>query len=712
MSAHRFGWLAPWPTLTLAAALVSAGAVPPAAAQGPRPPASAEPTATRTMANGMVVAMFQDDRQPLVQIQLLVPAGSIEEASGESGLANLTFQMLGHGTASRTGAAFDEAVQALGGSVGGAVSREFATLNGTFLAADMEAGLELLTDAVVNPIFGEDVLQAIKAQAASGLERARANPATLADDHLWAAVFQNHPYGPPALGAPQVLSTFSVAQVEDFHRRHYRPDRSLLAIAGDVTPERAFKAVEEQLGPWGGRAIESGPDSLLPPQGFRVRIVDVPQLDRAQLRLGVIGPARTDAEYEPLVVAAELLSAGAAGLDAGVSGLREAGLFSVAWSAAVDSAAASVKRARAALSLAERQPPSDADLAVVKRRLLGVAALQLDTRGGAMAQWMAGILYPRPAGGTSDYAARLSAITAAGVREALARRVPPDAMALVAVGPADRLRPQLQALGAIEVVPAEAAAEVVESPATARGVATAEQGIRGRALAAQALAAHGGLERLRGVRDSRIEGDMVMMPGGANTLSGRIVQVRKDPDRFRFETAFSVFKSVQVLDGQSGWSRAGDPPAPVEDADSVSVEGLRTGLRSDIVHLLLSAADPATRVAWRGQERRDDRDADVVELLSADGVRRLLFLDITSHRLIAAEQNDNGRSVRRVYRDLRDANGVLWPYFEERYLDGQHAVTLTLSKVAINTGVSDAEFVKPGTKPSAPGKTSRPPRPR
>jgi len=674
---------------------------------------SAEPTATRTLANGMVVAVFQDDRQPLVQIQLLVPAGSIEDPPGESGLANLTFRMLGHGTASRTGAAFDEAVQALGGSVGGAVSREVATLNGTFLAADMEAGLELLADAVVNPIFGEDLLQAIKPQAGSALASARGNPVTLADDHLWAAVYRDHPYGRPALGAPQELSALSVAQVQAFHRQHYRPDRSVLAIAGDVTPERAFKAIEEQLGSWGGRAIESGPDSLPPPDGLRVRIVDVPRLDRAELRLGAIGPARTDADYEPLAVAAELLSLRAEpGLRAGESGLRQAGLFSMAWSVPVDSTAASVTRARAALSLAEKQPPSDADLAAVKERILGVTALQLDTRGGAMAQWMASILYPRPGGDTSDYAARLGAVTATRVREALARRVPPDGLVLVAVGPADRLRPQLEALGTIEVVPAEAAAEVVESPSTARGVATTEQGIRGRALVAQALAAHGGLERLRGVRDSRIEGDIVMMPGGAHALAGRLVQVRKDPDRFRFETAFSVFKSVQVLDGPSGWSRAGDPPTPVEDLDSVGVEGLRTGLRSDVVHLLLLAADPATRVAWRGRERRDGRDADVVELLSADGGRRLLFLDITSHRLIAAEQNDNGRSVRRIYRDLRDASGLLWPYAEERYLDGQHAVTLTLTKVAINTGVSDAEFVKPGSKASATGKSSRRPRPR
>ena len=49
--------------------------------------------------------------------------------------------------------------------------------------------------------------------------------------------------------------------------------------------------------------------------------------------------------------------------------------------------------------------------------------------------------------------------------------------------------------------------------------------------------------------------------------------------------------------------RARGCPGAGRDLDSVSVSGLRSGFRSDIVHLLLAASDPAARVAWRGQER-------------------------------------------------------------------------------------------------------------
>ena len=51
--------------------------------------------------------------------------------------------------------------------------------------------------------------------------------------------------------------------------------------------------------------------------------------------------------------------------------------------------------------------------------------------------------------------------------------------------------------------------------------------------------------------------------------------------------------------------------------------------------------------------------------------------------------------------DLRDVNGVLWPYYEERLLDGERTMTFTLRRVATNTGVKDEAFRPPpsDTKP-------------
>ncbi len=668
----------------------------------------------RTLPNGLKVAVFQDDRVPLVQIQLLVAAGSAQEPTGEAGVASLTFQMLAQGTASRTAAAFEEAVRTLGGSFGGNVSRGFATVNGAFLTGDMEAGLELLADAVVNPLMDESLLQTVKARVATGLAGARRDPVTLADDHLWAAVFGEHPFGRPAYGAPRSLGALSAAQVRSFHRNRYRPDQALLAIAGDVTPERAFKAAEELLGSWGGRAKDApAPPLPAPAPGWRVRIVDAPGLARAELRLGTLGPSGGDADHDALAVAGELLASGTEpALRFGLSGMRSAGLFSLASSSSPDSAGAEVARMRAALarSLSGAQAAGAVD--EVKQRMAARYAFQFETRAGLIAQWMAATINGGAGERMAEYPERIGALSGDAVRAALTRHVPPEGMVLVVVGPADRLRPQFERLGVVEVVPAGMAAEVVDLPSTTRAPARPEQVVKGRALVGQAVAAHGGLERLRGIKDSTLEGDAIVTPGPSEH-AGKVLQVRKDPDRFLFSISIAVIKSTQALDGDRGWTQAGDEAATVEDLDSVGVAGLRSGYRSDLKHLLLSAADPASSVVWRGQERRDERDADVLEVVSADGERRVLFLEVESHRLVAMEQNDGGHSARRIYRDLRPVNGVLWPFGEERLVDGQRTMSFALTRVAFNTGVKDAVFKRPGTKPATPSKApAKPPRAR
>jgi predicted Zn-dependent peptidase len=663
----------------------------------------------RTLPNGLTVAVFEDDRLPLVQLQLLVAAGSAHEPPGEAGVATLTFQMLAQGTASRTGAAFEEGVQALGGSIGGNVARGFATINGAFLTGDMEAGLELLADVIVNPILDEAQIPAVKGRIAGGIASARRDPVTLADDHLWAAVFGDHPYGRPAYGGLRSLAGLSAAQVRMFHRSRYRPDQALLAIAGDITPERAFKAAEELLGSWGGRVKDASPAPLpAPPADFRVRIVDAPGQTRAELRLGTVGPSGSDADHEALAVAGELLASGAEpALRFGLLGLRSAGLFSLASSSSPDSAGREVARMRAALAGGLAAAPAAGALDEVKRRMAARFAFQFETRAGVIAQWMASTISGVDGDRMATYPLRVAALTGDDVRAALARHVAPDRMVLVAVGPADRLRSQLEGLGPVEVIPAEAAAEVVEVPSSARGPARPEQVAKGRALAAQAVAAHGGLEKLRLIKDSTLEGDAIVTPG-AHEQAGKVLQVRKDPDHFLFSLSISMLKSTQVLDGDRGWTQSGDQASPIQDLDSLGVAGLRSGNHSDLCHLLLAAADPASMVAWRGRERRDERDTDVLEVVSADGERRVLFLELESHRLVAMEQADGGHSTRRIYRDLRPVNGVLWPFGEERLVDGQRTMSFALSRVAFNTGVKDAVFQRPGSKSATPAAAPKP----
>jgi zinc protease len=674
----------------------------------------------RTLPNGLRIAVFQDRRLPLVQMRLLLPAGVAQEAAETPGVANATAQLLRAGTSSRTAGAFAADVDFLGGSVNGTATRDYSAVVATFLSADFEAGLELLADAVVNPIFPPEEVDRFRAQVASLLLPARQNPASQAEDRLWALAFEGHPYGRNPLGTPGPSGQLDREAVRAFHRDFYRPDRAVLAIAGDVELERAFSVANDRFGNWAGRAAPTPPLSVpAPPAAMRIQLVDRPGLARSEVRIGLVCPSRADLDALPLQVANYILGGGgfssrltqALRVEGGLSYdvrsnytiLRDAGLVSLGTVARNDSVATLVARMRDELARLRTQPPGEAEVAAARRYFENSYPLQFQTPGALLAQWMGADFHGLTSTLFSHYVENVGAVTVAQVA-ATSRWLDPSRCVVVVVGPAAELKAPLEALGPVEVA-AVGGGPVVAAPA-APAPASPEQKKRGRELLARTLVAHGGLERLRRVKDTTIEGDMLLQLED-NSLTVTLRQIRKEPFRMRYSTRVSSMENGQVLNGMRGWmySSANDS-TQVMDADSLGVEALRAVFRSDVVHSLLAAAEPAAEVAWLGPGRADGRVVDLLEVTTpappggGPAEQRLFYLDSTGHRLIAEDLGDarmraSPAAVRRVYRDYRMVAGVPWPFYEERLRGGTKTMTLSLQSVTINTGVSDRLFERP-----------------
>lgn len=673
----------------------------------------------RTMPNGLRVAVFQDRRLPLVQLQLLLPAGGAQDPVGTPGVANATALLLRAGTSSRTGGGFAADVDFLGGSISAAATRDYSAVSGTFLSADFEAGLELLADIVVNPIFPPEQVERFRAQAAEQLFPARQSPAMQAEDRLWAIAFPGHSYGRSPLGTFESLGRLDREAVRAFHRDFYRPDRAVLAIAGDVDPERAFAVANDRFGSWAGRSVTpSRPPVPAPPAALRIQLVDRPGLARCEVRIGLVGPSQADPDALPLQAANYILGGGPSsrlarsivaegdtlsGVSSSYAILRDAGLVTLGNAVPSDSVAGLVVRLRDELTRLRTQPPDEAEVAGARRYFENGFPLQFQTPGALITQWVGADFNGLTTAWLGRYIENIGAVTGAQVAAAASRWLDPSRCVVVVVGPAAELKAPLEAVGPVEIAVAGDGAIAVAP--VAPPPASPAQKKRGRELLAQTLVAHGGLARLRRVTDTTLEGDMVLQLEGGS-LAVLVRQIRKEPFRMRYSTRVSSMENGQILNGTRGWVYASDDTLRVTGLDSTGVEALRSVFRSDLAHSLLAAADPAAEVAWLGPGRADGRAADVLEVTAAPSPgsgpaeQRLLYLDATDHRLIAEDPGDAGMraspmAVRRVYRDYRTVAGVLWPFYEERLLGGTKTMTLSLVNVTINTGVSEQVFAPP-----------------
>ena len=684
----------------------SAGAPVAAAAAG-----AAGAPAQRTLDNGLRIAVFPDPHLAMVQVQLLVPAGVAAEPAGEEGVAYVTAELLRHGTTSRDPRAFAQELALLGGKLTSSVGRDYATVNGLFLSGDFESGLELLSDAVIYPIFDPVELRRVQGQALRQLAQLEQSPGLVADDQIWRLAFDGHPYGRPASGSFGPVSELDAGRVREFWSDRYRPDHAVLAIAGDVTPERAIAVADEWFGRWSGKGAEPPAHVRAPAADHvRIRIVDRPG-SRAELRLGALAPAGGTPD-ETALLAAGMLYGGAPAdrpggersvfgreLRTAYTALADAGLFIVAASAPSDSAGAAVSIMLGDLRALGR-PPGEAELASVKRLLKNTFPMSFETLAARTASWLAADFRGSGMEFFDRYAGRVDSLAPAGLARAAQRWLDPSRVVLVAVGPAAALKSQLEKFGKVELARSDTAlaqATNRRGEAGPHAAPTLAQRARGRALVAKMLAAHGGLAKLRSIKDTRVEAIAIIDVNG-HKLEGSLVQARREPDHMVYITDFGGLATRQTLIGNTGWQLAsGDSEA--KPADQETVGALKSGFGSDLHHLLLAASDPRARVWARGTETIDTLAALAVVVEPPGQSPRTYYLHPKTYRLLGFDQGDSrsGALARRKFSDFQTVGGILWPYHEQRLLNGETVMQVDVRSVRFNTGVPDAAFEMPAS---------------
>ena len=266
------------------------------------------PYETRTLGNGMRVVVVTQNEQPVVSAQLLVMAGSALDPPGKGGLASLVAALLDQGTTTHKAVEIAEAVEAAGAelTVTSGLDATFAQM--TVLADGLAFGLETLSSVVRTPSFPREELERQRQQLRSALRLSYGDPSYLADAVFARLVYGRHPYGLPPDGTPESTSSITRNDLVAFHRQHYVPGRCILAIVGDVDAPRAFAEADRVFGGWEMRSVPEDPMPGAPlSRVAHAVVVDMPDAEQTEIRVGALAIPRGHAQALPLDIAVRTL---------------------------------------------------------------------------------------------------------------------------------------------------------------------------------------------------------------------------------------------------------------------------------------------------------------------------------------------------------------------------------------------------------------------
>ncbi len=458
------GW-APSRRQALAAGLVlpaglwlpgSARAVPgedePPPPLAPRP-LTLPPVHEHTLPNGLTVVVAPRPGLPVLSLSLVVRAGPEADPVGKPGVASMLATLWPKGAlrGGRPVSATELARQAeaLGSAIDARSSWGASVLGMTVTSPRVPEALALMADVLRRPLLAAAELERARTQALDGLRVTLGNPGDVAALALRRVYWGDVPHG--RVAPPAAIKRLTLADLQAFQAQWVRPDRVVVVMAGDITPEAAQALAQRLLGDWKAPAGAAPMVPAAAPQSLASPLVLIDLPGAGQTGVAVAAPfvASGAADRRIAQVAQAVLGVGYSsrinqevriqrGLSYGAFANAElfaaGGMFTAQAQTNHPTAAEVLQLLRATITGLADKPPTPAELAARQATLVGSFARRLDTNGGLSALLLGQILNGRPLADLDKVVPETLAVTAEQVQTFARQRFAAAGLRAVVVG--------------------------------------------------------------------------------------------------------------------------------------------------------------------------------------------------------------------------------------------------------------------------------------
>jgi zinc protease len=418
--------------------------------------------------DGLTVLVLENHRLPTVTVRLLIQgAGALNDPSDLPGLANLTAAMLKEGTTTRSSKQIAEDIERLGATIN--ISAPFgsdtATLTASGLSDNLGEWMNLAADILLHPTFPENELAKLKQRLRVQLQQQRSSAMFLVQERFNRAVYGNHPAAVTST-TPESIDKITPELLAKWYKDRYVPQNAILAVAGDVRPDDLVQMFDKMPSWDKSDSKVTAPPPTKAAIARRIYVVDRPGAVQTDIFLGNIAVARPDPDYVPLAVMDRIVGGGAAarlflnlreehGYTYGAYSMLVARKYAGPWiaegSMRTDATSGAMTEFMNEVNRIRDKEVPEKELEEAKHGIVASFALSLEDPAQLLDYAITQKIYGLPADYWDTYPAKIMAVTAEQVRRVAKQYIVPDALQIVAVGDASKIKPVLEKYGPVEV---------------------------------------------------------------------------------------------------------------------------------------------------------------------------------------------------------------------------------------------------------------------
>jgi zinc protease len=248
--------------------------------------------------NNLVVYFVQKNDLPILQLNMIVNAGSKFDPFDKKGLSNLTSMLIDEGAGNYDALELSDELDTLGTNFNVGASQDNIFLSLQTLKENFERSLDLFSAVITNPHLNQKDFDREKRKVLIKIMQLKDEPDQIADTVFEHLIFgRENPYSTPAIGEEKNIKNISSEDIKIFYDLHFKPENSALIAVGDSTVDELKEYLNLFLAKW--KPGQTKPITINNAERSKTKIFLIHKEGSVQseIRVGHVASMRDEKDY-------------------------------------------------------------------------------------------------------------------------------------------------------------------------------------------------------------------------------------------------------------------------------------------------------------------------------------------------------------------------------------------------------------------------------
>ena len=234
---------------------------------------------------------------PIIQINLIIPAGSIHCPVDKYGLSTLTSMLIDEGAGDLDGLEISNKIEMLGSILSINSNKEFTTMSLLSLKENFQKSLEIFSLILKNPNFKQLDYEREINRLNTQIIQLNDDPSYLASSEFNYKLYKNTPYRFPTNGSVSSIKTISNEDVINFYNNTYSPNGASLIVVGDISRKELEIQLSNSICKWENVNTKNSVVYNLEKSKRQIILIDKAEAAQSEIRVGHISEGRNSKDF-------------------------------------------------------------------------------------------------------------------------------------------------------------------------------------------------------------------------------------------------------------------------------------------------------------------------------------------------------------------------------------------------------------------------------